>query len=397
MPQTNKYDRLTIFIFMKMHKDKKLSISDLKSLGITYNYYVSQLAKYNIDFHEDNFYLNHSRGIDTLESNAAIKSYLLGEITREELSILLDVSNPTYRIYLYRKKYGVENVAQLKEKSREETMVKCIKGEITYANGAENLRIKESTLRCATLKYIKKHPELQEYKYIQKNLKDKQRDAILMQYYRNEISMKEAAKFLGCSSAYVPNIFKRFIKEKGLPHKEGRSGSYTKIAPYNDPTYEYLFIGYLNGKYSGNDIARELNVSRPTVYNYMREFKKSHKEFSDSKARKKAKCLEHSDIIEDYLHRKIDIDDIMKLGIFKNKQNFYRSITYYRKINNKSKPLSAYEKNIEIFTRYFNQEISREEAVELSTYKNGTEFGKGYYQYKIRHDIPVRKIKKKEE
>ncbi len=397
MPHVDKYDRLTIFIFMKIHKDKKLSIKELKSLGIGYNYYANQLAKCNIDFREDDFYLNHSRGFDTPESNAAIKSYLLGEITRDELSILLDVSNPTYRIYLYRKKYGVENVYQLKEKNREEMMLKCIKGESTFADAAEKMNIKESTLRCATLKYIKKHPEVKKYKEIRKENENKQRDSIFMQYYRNEITMKEAAEKLGCVPRYVPNAFKKFIEEKGLPHKVGGCGHYMKTAPYNDPAYEYLFEGYIDGKYSGSDVANALNIARTTVYNYVIEFRKSHSEYRGKTSRKKAKCLAHSDIIEDYINRKIDINDIMKLGIFKDKQNFYASVSYYRKINNMSKPLSTYEKNLEIFTRYFNQEISREEAIEMSTYKNGIEFSRGYYHYKIRHDIPVKKYKNKEE
>lgn len=398
MPRSGKYDNLTTFIYMKIHKDGKLSIEELKSLGITYNNVNHNISKCNIKFLEDKFYINQSKGIDTPESNAAIKSYLLGEITRDQLCTLLDISNPTYRIMLYRKKYNVGNVFQMKEACREEMILKYLKEEIGYVEAAKNLKMDPSSFRAASYRYIKSHPECKEIIQEAKNRKKNQKDDLLMKYYRNEITMKEIAKILDCHPGYVSVMFRRFLKEKNLPRKDkDENGNYIKKTLYNDSAYYHLFEGYFSGKYSADDIARELNISRHCAQNYIVKFKQSHPDFENKTIRKKARCYENKEILDKYLNGEISIKEIMELGIFPTRQKFYGTLSYYRKVTNQVKKKSKYQENLEILAKYVNGEISKDEIISQSTIKDAIELSHYVYYYKIRHDIPVKKIKKKKE
>ncbi len=391
MPQSEIVsDRLTKFIYLKMLDDRVLLQSDLIETGIDFKKIVKEAIKTKIDLGIIKTASAKYGVIGTKESDEAIKSYLLGYITREELSNILGKDDPSYMIKVYKDRFKITSINKFKEKCREPVFIRVFSGEITREEAAIELHLTAGSFNYAYYAYLKKHPNLIENK---KNDILNTENTYFMMYYRNEIDQSTLAAALHISKSYASNRFKKFMEENNLPKKDLRklNHKFAKKAPYNDPTYEYLFRGYFEGRYSITYISKITKYARGTIYTYLSDFRKTHPEYKNIKMERKPP--KHDKIYRDYINHKITLEEAMKqAGDCKTKKAFYSKLCYYKKKND----IPAGKHVIytdEILAKVLNGEITKEEALEISGGKTINSLKTALYRYKIQHDIPVKKYK----
>ena len=393
MPQAeNISDRLTKFIYLKIIDDKVLTQNDLKEAGIDIKEIIKEAVEAKLNLGIVSIASAKYGVIGTRESDEAIKSYLLGFITMEELSSMLGKDDPSYMIRVYRDRYKIKSINKFKEKYREPIFIKTFSGEITHEQAANELHLTAGSYKYAYYAYLKRHPNLVESK---KNDKLNMENTYFMMYYRNEIDQATLASALNISKSYASNKFKKFMEDNNLPRKDLRKLNYkfVKKAPYNDPAYEYLFRGYFAGKYSITYISKVTKYTRGTVYTYLWEFRKKHPEYKGIRMNRKPP--KYDKIFKDYLDHKIPIEEAMKqAGDCETKKIFYNKLCYYKRQHGIETGRHTIYTD-EILAKVISGEMTREEALEISGGATINSLKTALYRYKIQHDIPVKKYNKR--
>lgn len=389
-------DRLTKFIYLKMIDDKVLTQNDLTEAGIDIKKIIKEAVESKLNLGIVSIASAKYGVIGTKESDEAIKSYLLGYMTMEELSTMLGKDDPSYMIRVYRDRYKIKSINKFREKCREPIFIKTFSGEITHEQAANELHLTMGSFNHAYYAYLKKHPSLTEAK---KNDKLNTENTYFMMYYRNEINQATLASALNISKSYASNKFKKFMEDNNLPRKDLRklNHKFVKKAPYNDPAYEYLFRGYFAGRYSITYISKAMHYARGTVYTYLWEFRKKHPEYKDIRMNRKPP--KYDKIFKDYLNHRISIEEAMKqTGDCKTKKIFYNKLCYYKRQHGIETGRHTIYTD-EILAKVISGEMTREEALEVSGGATINSLKTALYRYKIQHDIPVKKYKtrKKEE
>lgn len=389
-------DRLTKFIYLKMLDDRVLLQNDLVATGIDFKKIIREAIAAKVDLGIINTASAKYGVIGTKESDEAIKSYLLGIISKEELANMLGKEDPSYMIKVYKDRFKITNIHVFKEKCREPVFIRVFSGEISREQGAEELHLTVGGFKCAYYNYLKNHPNLAENK--EKEKLDTE-NTYLMMYYRNEIDTATLAAALHISRSYASTKFSKFMEDNNLPKKDYRKlcRKFTKKAPYNDPAYEYLFKGYFTGKYSITYISKVTKYARNTIYTYLSDFRKTHPEYKNIKMQRKPP--KHDKIFKDYMNHKITLEEAMKeAGDCKTKRAFYSKLCFYKKHNGIQTGRHTIYTD-EILLKVINREMTAEEALKEANGKSINSLKTAIYRYKITHDIPVKKHKsrKKEE